>query len=97
MFRQRCRESSWALLKEQIGTRIWPDRATARAEVFAFIETSGSAPIGWPSRAVSATPRVTRRARALSPMSRPAARPTVRAMTFLIAPPSSQPATSVPV
>jgi hypothetical protein len=33
----------------------------------------------------------------LSPMSRPAARPTVRATTFLIAPPSSQPATSVPV
>ncbi|MFJ1700994.1 hypothetical protein ACIO6T_39015 [Streptomyces sp. NPDC087532] len=32
-------ESFWALLKEEIGTRIWPDRATARAEVFAFIET----------------------------------------------------------
>ena len=30
-------------------------------------------------------------------MPRPAARPTARAMTFLIAPPSSQPATSVPV
>ncbi|MFE7113743.1 hypothetical protein ACFU98_47415 [Streptomyces sp. NPDC057575] len=22
-----------------VGTRVWPDRATARAEVFAFIET----------------------------------------------------------
>jgi putative transposase len=32
-------ESFWAVLKEEIGTRIWPDRATARAEVFAFIET----------------------------------------------------------
>ena len=32
-------ESFWALLKEEIGTRIWPDRATARAEVFNFIET----------------------------------------------------------
>ncbi|MFF1651263.1 IS3 family transposase [Streptomyces sp. NPDC058240] len=32
-------ESFWALLKEEIGTRIWPDRATARAEVFDFIET----------------------------------------------------------
>ncbi|MEV7339463.1 hypothetical protein [Streptomyces sp. NPDC093544] len=32
-------ESFWALLKEEIGTRIWPDRATARTEVFAFIET----------------------------------------------------------
>ncbi|MEU6018264.1 IS3 family transposase [Streptomyces sp. NPDC047515] len=32
-------ESFWALLKDGIGTRIWPDRATACAEVFAFIET----------------------------------------------------------
>ncbi|MFI5802061.1 IS3 family transposase [Streptomyces sp. NPDC051561] len=32
-------ESFWALLTEEIGTRLWPDRATARAEVFAFIET----------------------------------------------------------
>jgi transposase InsO family protein len=32
-------ESFWAVLKEEIGTRIWLDRATARAEVFAFIET----------------------------------------------------------
>lgn len=32
-------ESLWALLKEEIGTRIWPDRATARAEVFTFIES----------------------------------------------------------
>ncbi|MEU1918719.1 IS3 family transposase [Streptomyces albogriseolus] len=32
-------ESFWALLKEEIGTRTWPDRATARAEVFSFIET----------------------------------------------------------
>ncbi|MEU6922592.1 MULTISPECIES: IS3 family transposase [unclassified Streptomyces] len=33
------RLSFWALLKEEIGTRIWPDRATARAEGFDFIET----------------------------------------------------------
>ncbi|WP_413797171.1 IS3 family transposase [Streptomyces iranensis] len=32
-------ESFWAVLKEEIGTRLWPDRATARAEVFTFIET----------------------------------------------------------
>ncbi|MET7486798.1 hypothetical protein [Streptomyces sp. NPDC005538] len=32
-------ESFWALLKEEIGTRTWPDRATARPEVFNFIET----------------------------------------------------------
>ncbi|MFC9285844.1 IS3 family transposase [Streptomyces sp. NPDC057052] len=32
-------ESSWTLLKEEIDTRTWPDRATARAEVFNFIET----------------------------------------------------------
>ncbi|MFG2586567.1 hypothetical protein ACGFVN_47130, partial [Streptomyces solisilvae] len=29
----------WAVLKEEIGTRVRPDRATARAEVFTFIET----------------------------------------------------------
>ncbi|MFB7087472.1 integrase core domain-containing protein [Streptomyces sp. NPDC056296] len=32
-------ESFFALLKEEIGTRRWPDRTTARAEIFAFIET----------------------------------------------------------
>ncbi|WGD45162.1 integrase core domain-containing protein [Streptomyces cathayae] len=32
-------EGFWALLKEEIGTRTWPDRAAARAEIFAFIET----------------------------------------------------------
>ena len=31
-------ESFWALLKEEIGTRTRPDRATASAEVFSFIE-----------------------------------------------------------
>ncbi|KJK45341.1 hypothetical protein UK12_34325, partial [Saccharothrix sp. ST-888] len=29
----------FALLKQTIGIRVWPDRATSRAEVFAFIET----------------------------------------------------------
>ncbi|MFI2511320.1 IS3 family transposase [Streptomyces sp. NPDC018972] len=38
-FANAAAESFWALLKEEIGTRTWPDRATARAEVFAFIET----------------------------------------------------------
>lgn len=32
-------ESFWALLEEEIGTRVRPDRATARSEVFAFIES----------------------------------------------------------
>ncbi|WP_033257441.1 IS3 family transposase [Kitasatospora phosalacinea] len=32
-------ESFWAVLKAEIGARIWPDRATARGEVFSFIET----------------------------------------------------------
>ncbi|MEE1836804.1 transposase [Streptomyces sp. SP17KL33] len=32
-------ESFWALRKEEIGTRTWPDRTTTRAEVFTFIET----------------------------------------------------------
>ncbi|MFD0002592.1 IS3 family transposase [Streptomyces sp. NPDC127178] len=38
-FDNAAAESFWALLKEEIGTRIWPDRATARAEVFNCIET----------------------------------------------------------
>ncbi|MHC8562622.1 hypothetical protein ACW23B_15405 [Streptomyces albidoflavus] len=58
-------ESFWALLKEEIGTRTWPDRATARAEVFTFIETSTTAaacasteathPKGWTPRPASLT------------------------------------------
>ncbi|MFE6946533.1 IS3 family transposase [Streptomyces chartreusis] len=39
-FDNAAAESFWALLKEEIGTRTWPDRATARAEVSNFIETS---------------------------------------------------------
>lgn len=38
-FDNAAAESFWALLKEEIGTRTRPDRATARAEVFTFIET----------------------------------------------------------
>ncbi|MEV7872057.1 IS3 family transposase [Streptomyces sp. NPDC088124] len=38
-FDNAAAESFWALLKEEIGTRVRPDRATARAEVFNFIET----------------------------------------------------------
>ncbi|MFF3583927.1 hypothetical protein [Streptomyces mirabilis] len=38
-FDNAATESFWALLKEEIGTRTWPDRATARAEGFSFIET----------------------------------------------------------
>ncbi|MGW0366845.1 IS3 family transposase [Streptomyces sp. NPDC002990] len=38
-FDNAAAESFWALLKEEIATRLWPDRATARAEVFDFIET----------------------------------------------------------
>ncbi|MFE7314260.1 transposase [Streptomyces sp. NPDC057555] len=32
-------ESFFAVLNEEIGTRFWADRATARAEIFSFIET----------------------------------------------------------
>ncbi|MER5688435.1 IS3 family transposase [Streptomyces sp. NPDC002205] len=32
-------ESFFALLKEEIGTRRRPDRASVRAEIFAFVET----------------------------------------------------------
>ncbi|WP_457535445.1 IS3 family transposase [Streptomyces filamentosus] len=38
-FDNAAAENFWALLKEEIGTRTWPDRATARAEVFTFTET----------------------------------------------------------
>ncbi|MET9325029.1 IS3 family transposase [Streptomyces sp. NPDC003038] len=38
-FDNAAAESFRALLKEEIGTRLWPDRATARAEVCDFIET----------------------------------------------------------
>nr|WP_239085178.1 IS3 family transposase [Streptomyces halstedii] len=38
-FDNAAAESFWALLKEEIGNRTWPDRATARADVFAFVET----------------------------------------------------------
>ncbi|MFF9345605.1 hypothetical protein [Streptomyces sp. NPDC014734] len=38
-FDNAAAESFWTLLKEEIDTRIWPGRATARAEVFSFIET----------------------------------------------------------
>ncbi|WP_461061888.1 IS3 family transposase [Streptomyces pseudoechinosporeus] len=32
-------ESFFALLKEEIGTRRWPNRSSARADIFAFVET----------------------------------------------------------
>ncbi|KAB1972267.1 IS3 family transposase [Streptomyces triticiradicis] len=38
-FDNAAAESFFAVLKEEIGTRRWPDRATARAEIFTFIET----------------------------------------------------------
>ncbi|MDI9883727.1 IS3 family transposase [Streptomyces sp. HNM0645] len=38
-FDNAAAESFWALLKEEIGTRVWHDRATARADVLDFIET----------------------------------------------------------
>ncbi|WP_219728346.1 hypothetical protein [Streptomyces cahuitamycinicus] len=39
MLRQRGRREFLGPAKEEIGTRIRPDRATARAEAFTFIET----------------------------------------------------------
>src|SRR5450756_180138 len=56
---------------------------------------AGSAPRATPSRTVSARPRVMIVALVLSPMPMPSAIPTARAMTFLTAPPSSVPTTSV--
>ncbi len=37
-FDNAAAKSCWALLKEEIGARTWPGRATARAEVLTFIE-----------------------------------------------------------
>ncbi|MET8411639.1 hypothetical protein ABZV34_26695 [Streptomyces sp. NPDC005195] len=38
-FDDAAAESFLAALKEEIGTRQWPDRASASSEIFAFIET----------------------------------------------------------
>ncbi|WP_331747887.1 IS3 family transposase (plasmid) [Streptomyces sp. NBC_00984] len=38
-FDNAAAESFWAVLKEEIGTRFWPDRATARTDIFDFVET----------------------------------------------------------
>ncbi|MEK0098948.1 IS3 family transposase [Streptomyces sp. A475] len=38
-FDNAAAESFFAVLKEEIGTRQWPNRASARAEIFVFIET----------------------------------------------------------
>lgn len=38
-FDNAAAESFFAVLKEEIGTRIWADRASARADIFTFIET----------------------------------------------------------
>ncbi|MCX2924458.1 IS3 family transposase [Streptomyces sp. NEAU-W12] len=38
-FDNAAAESFFTVLKEEIGTRRRPDRAAARAEIFAFIET----------------------------------------------------------
>lgn len=38
-FDNAAAESFWAVLKEENGSRVGPDRTTARADVFAFIET----------------------------------------------------------
>ena len=55
---------------------------------------SGSPPMATPRRVSSARPRVMTAARVLSPAPRPSAMPAAMAMTFLSAPPISQPTTS---
>src|SRR5213593_4112626 len=56
---------------------------------------AGSAPSATPNRVISASPRVIRAARVLWPMPSPSRMPAARAMTFLSAPASSTPSTSV--
>ena len=55
----------------------------------------GCAPMAMARRVISARPRVTKAARALRPYSRPSERPVAIAMTFLTAPPTATPMTSV--
>src|SRR5947208_393476 len=55
----------------------------------------GSAPSATPNRVISASPRVISAARVLWPIPRPSRMPAARAMTFLSAPASSTPSTSV--
>src|SRR6266513_479432 len=58
-------------------------------------KVAGSAPSATPSRVISASPRVISAARVLWPIPRPSRMPAARAMTFLRAPASSTPSTSV--
>jgi hypothetical protein len=53
------------------------------------------APNATPRRVISARPRVSSAARALAPRSSPSLMPAAIAITFLSAPPSSTPITSV--
>src|SRR6266550_850097 len=55
----------------------------------------GSAPSATPNRVISASPRVISAARVLWPIPSPSRMPAARAMTFLSAPASSTPSTSV--
>ena len=73
--------------EEQVATR---SPRPARPE-----NVYGSAPRAMPSRLISASPRVITEAVALAPRPSPMAMPTASAITFLVAPPSSQPITSV--
>src|SRR3989449_4792387 len=56
---------------------------------------AGSAPSATPNRVISASPRVISAARVLWPIPSPSKMPAARAMTFLSAPASSTPSTSV--
>src|SRR5258706_798721 len=58
-------------------------------------KVAGSAPSATPNRVISASPRVIRAARVLWPIPSPSRMPAARAMTFLSAPASSTPSTSV--
>ena len=57
-------------------------------------KVSARPPIATPSRVISARPRVITAARVLSPTPSPSPMPAAIAITFLSAPPSSQPTTS---
>src|SRR5438094_4856106 len=81
--------SEWLRDSGPVAVRIKSPMPASPANV------AGSAPSATPRRVISASPRVTSAALVLYPIPRPSRIPAASAMTFLSAPPSSTPITSV--
>src|SRR6267143_2562749 len=81
--------SRWLRDKGPVAVRMRSPIPASPAKV------AGSAPSATPNRVISASPRVISAARVLWPIPSPSRMPAARAMTFLSAPASSTPSTSV--